>query len=180
MTAAPAPGGASRAFAWHHAHLADAIARSPRCGDTPRLEALADSVERIGRRSYYGRDWTLHHHVRGLVAERRGDYALAETELRQAQWRLADGWTRSLAELANVQLTRGHATDALATLRNAYAARPDAMGRYEPRSELDYFMALAFRRAGALDSAGVYERYARSAWTNADPEVKQLLRALDR
>ena len=36
-------------------------------------------------------------------------------------------------------------------------------------------MALAFRRAGALDSASVYEDYVRRAWSNADPEVKQLL-----
>jgi tetratricopeptide (TPR) repeat protein len=175
MTAEPAPGGASRAFAWHHALLADAIARSVKCAPAPRLDALADSIERIGRRSYYGRDWTLHHHVRGLIAERSGDYALAEDELRKAQWRVADGWTRSTVELAKVQLERGRTTEAIATLRSAYASRPDAMGRYQPRSELDYFMALAFRRAGALDSAAVYEQYVRRAWSNADPEVKQLL-----
>ena len=82
-----------------------------------------------------------------------------------------------MAELAMVQLARGRTSEALVTLRNAYASRPDAMGRYEPRSELDYFMALAFRRAGAIDSARVYEGYVRRAWENADPEVKQLLRA---
>lgn len=175
MTGEPAPGGASRAFAWHHALLADAIARSTNCAPSPRLDALADSIERIGRRSYYGRDWTLHHHVRGLIAVRSGDYARAEDELRKAQWRVADGWTRSTVELAKVQLERGRTTEAIATLRNAYASRPDAMGRYQPRSELDYFMALAFRRAGTLDSAAVYEDYVRRAWSNADPEVKQLL-----
>lgn len=176
----PAPGGASRAFAWHHALLADVIARSRDCGTTPTLEALADSIERIGGRSYYGRDWSLHHHVRGLIAERRGDYARAEDELRQAQWRIGDGWTRSQAELAKVQLGRGRFAEALATLRAAHAARPDAMGRYQPRTELDYLMALAFRRAGALDSAAVYEGYVRHAWQHADPEVKGLLRNFDR
>jgi DNA-binding SARP family transcriptional activator/Flp pilus assembly protein TadD/TolB-like protein len=175
MTAEPAPGGASRAFAWHHALLADAIARSTNCAPAARLDALADSIERIGRRSYYGRDWTLHHHVRGLIAMRSGDYARAEDELRKAQWRVADAWTRSTVELAKVQLERGRTTEAIATLRNAYASRPDAMGRYQPRSELDYFMALAFRRANMLDSAAVYEDYVRRAWSNADPEVKQLL-----
>jgi hypothetical protein len=179
MTEEPAPGAASRAFAWHHALLADFIARTGNCRsrNTPTLEALADSVERIGRRSYYGRDWSLHHHVRGLIAKRNGDLALAAEELRKAQWRIGDGWTRSMTELGIVQLLRGRTADALTSFRNAYATRPDAMGRYQPRSELDYYMALAFRRAGMSDSAAVYEGYVRRAWGAADPEVKRLLRA---
>jgi Flp pilus assembly protein TadD/TolB-like protein len=181
MTEDPAPGGSSRAFAWHHALLADFIARTRNCvaPDTPTLPALADSVERIARRSYYGRDWALHHHIRGLIAKQNGDYALAEEELRKAQWRIGDGWTRSMAELGLVQLQRGRVADAIASFRNAYATRPDAMGRYQPRSELDYFMALAFRRADMRDSAAVYEAYVRRAWANADPEVRRLLRAFD-
>jgi hypothetical protein len=51
------------------------------------------------------------------------------------------------------------------------------MGRYQPRSELDLYMAMAFRQTGALDSAAVYEGYVRRAWVKADPEVKELLRA---
>jgi tetratricopeptide (TPR) repeat protein len=179
MIADPDPGGASRAFAWHHTLLADNIVRAGNCSaaSTPTLEALADSIERIARRSYYGRDWTLHHHVRGLIAKRQGDYALAEEELRKAQWRIGDSWTRSMAELGLVQLARGRAADALTSFRHAYATRPDAMGRYQPRSELDLYMAMAFRQTGALDSAAVYEGYVRRAWVKADPEVKELLRA---
>ncbi len=172
----PAPGSASRAFAWHHALLADFIARVSGCAAGYRLEALADSIERIGRRSYYGRDWTLHHHVRGLIAEQQGDLARAEAELTQAQWRVTDGWSRSTAELAKVQLARGRVREAIQTLRNAYATRPDAMGRYQPRSELDYMMAQAFRRMGQADSARVYAEFARRAWAAADPEVRRLLR----
>ena len=174
----PASGGTARAFAWHHALLADFIARTGNCRspDTPTLEALADSVERIGRRSYYGRDWSLHHHVRGLIAKRNGDLALAEDELRKAQWRVGDGWTRSMTELGIVQLQRGKVGEALSSFRNAYATRPDAMGRYQPRSEVDYYMAQAFRQAGMHDSAAVYEGYVRRAWASADPEVKQRLR----
>jgi hypothetical protein len=118
------------------------------------LEALADSVERIGRRSYYGRDWSLHHHVRGLIAKRNGDLALAEDELRKAQWRIGDGWTRSMTELGVVQLQRGKSAEALSSFRNAYATRPDAMGRYQPRSEVDYYMAQAFRQAGDARQRG--------------------------
>ena len=175
-TTEPAPGSASRAFAWHHALLADFIARVGECGAKYRLEALADSIERIGRRSYYGRDWTLHHHVRGLIAERSGDLTRAEEELTKAQWRVSDGWSRSTAELAKVQLARGRVREAIQTLRNAYATRPDAMGRYQPRSELDYLMSVAFRRLGQADSARVYAEYTRRAWAEADPEVRRLLR----
>lgn len=179
MTEDPAPGGASRAYAWHHALLADVVARSRSCDGAAPLTALADSIERIARRSYYGRDWTLHHHVRGLIAERAGDYALAESEFRMAQWRISDGWNRSMSALGEVQLARGKASEAIDTFRKAYASRPDAMGRYQPRSELDYYMALAFRQAGMVDSAAVYEGYVRRAWANADPETKLRLRVFD-
>lgn len=38
-------------------------------------------------------------------------------------------------------------------------------------------MARAFRLAGASDSSEMYASYVRSAWRNADPEVKaELLR----
>jgi len=55
-------GDAARAFSWQHALEADAIAAS---GDTIRLHLLADSIEVMSARSYYGRDWGLAHHVPG-------------------------------------------------------------------------------------------------------------------
>ena len=162
-------GGHARTFAWHHALLADALQEH---ADVQTLSALADSIERVGARSYYGRDWVLHHHVRGLIAARTGDLALAERELQQARWVAANGWTRTVLELAKVQLARGRPHDAIGTLREAYAGHPDAMGRYLPRTEIDYWMAAAFRRAGQGDSAAVYSGYVSRAWANADPEVR--------
>jgi DNA-binding SARP family transcriptional activator/tetratricopeptide (TPR) repeat protein/TolB-like protein len=164
-------GDAARSFAWPHALEADALSAS---GDTVLLRSIADSLEIVGPRSYYGRDWTLFHHVRGLIAERGGRFVEAEREFRAARWGYA-GWTRTLAELANVQLAQGHARQAIATLRPAYVSAPDAMGRYLPRSELDLRMAIAFRAAGIADSASVYASYVRRAWIHADPEVKRLL-----
>src|SRR6185437_15447336 len=46
----------ARAFTWPRALEADALAAS---GDTLLLRAIADSLEQVGPRSYYGRDWTI-------------------------------------------------------------------------------------------------------------------------
>ena len=45
------------------------------------------------------------------------------------------------------------------------------MGRYVPRTEIDYWMSRAFAQAGQQDSAVVYARYVHSAWSHADPTV---------
>lgn len=161
----------ARAFTWPRALEADALAAS---GDTLLLRAIADSLEQVGPRSYYGRDWTIFHHVRGLIAMQGKRYADAEREFRIARWGYS-GWTRTVAELAQAQLAQGHARDAIATLRRAYASAPDAMGRYMPRSEIDLRMSNAFRAAGMADSARVYGEYVARAWKNADPEVKRLM-----
>ena len=169
-------GGDARTFAWHHALLADALADH---ADLGTLSALSDSIERVGARSYYGRDWLLHHHVRGLIAQRTGDLKRAEQEFRKSRWVVASGWTRTVLELAKVQLACARLDDAIATLREAYAVHPDAMGRYLPRTEVDFWMAVAFRRAGQADSATVYANYARRAWANADPEVRAMLHQIE-
>ena len=164
----------ARAFCWEHALEADAIAGS---GDTLRLRVLADSIDQISLRSYYGRDWRLAHHVRGLIAMQGHRYAEAEREFQAARWGVA-GWTRTVAELANAQLAQRRPRDAIATLRDAYMGPLDAMGRYEPRSHLDFLMAKSFQAAGMTDSATVYAGYVRTAWKDADPEVKRLLAEL--
>lgn len=150
----PSPS-AARLFAWEHALLADAVAATD---DTVHLRALADSIERIGAHSYYGRDWRLHHHVRGLVAMRGHRYDDAIRELEQARFG-RPGWTRTLVELANAYLAAGRPAEAVRTLRTGYEGWPDAMARYASRSELDRLMATAFARAGARDSAKVYAGY---------------------
>jgi DNA-binding SARP family transcriptional activator/Flp pilus assembly protein TadD/TolB-like protein len=172
----PGVGDAARSFSWHHALLGDAIAPG---GDTAYLRALADSIETVSARSYYGRDARLPHHLRGLIAARAGRYDDAVREFEAARWGRA-GWTRTLVELAKAELARGRAARAVNVLRDAYHELPDAMGRYAPRSEIDYWMATAFRRVGQADSAASYERYLRDAWANAEPEAKKLLAELAR
>lgn len=54
---------------------------------------------------------------------------------------------------------------------------PTPWGATSRAAELDLLMARAFRLAGASDSSEMYASYVRSAWRNADPEVKaELLR----
>jgi DNA-binding SARP family transcriptional activator/predicted Zn-dependent protease/TolB-like protein len=167
-------GDGARAFCWSHALEADALAES---ADTARLRALADSVELISTRSYYGRDWRLSHHIRGLIAMRSGRYPDAVREFRQAMWG-ANGWTMTNERLAIAELEMHHPREAIAALRQAYESPPDAMGRYVLRSELDLYMALAFRQAGKPDSSAVYAGYVRTAWKHADPEVSAKLELL--
>jgi DNA-binding SARP family transcriptional activator/TolB-like protein len=171
----PKLGGGTRGFCWHHALLADAIASS---GDTARLRGIADTLAIGCATSSYGRDRVLHHHVRGLLAMQQARWSDAEAELRQARWGVAEAWPRTNVALARTELALDQPRAALAALRDAYATQLEGMGRYQPRSEVDYLMAQAFRKAGEGDSAAVYERYVRTAWQNADPDVKRLLAAL--
>lgn len=171
-----APAHSARAFAWHHALLADAIAPD---ADPQRLDAIADTLVKIAPRSYYGRDWRLGDHVRGLAQMRRQEYEQAAASFRRAIW-IPVGWTRTNAELAKAEMMLGRPTRAIEALRPAYASPLDAMGRYLTRTELDFLMALAFRQAGEPDSALVYAERVRIAWKDADPEVKRLLAELDR
>ncbi len=164
-------GGRARRFCWVHALEAEDLAGT---GDTTLLHMLADSIADEATRSYYGRDWRLAHHVRGLIAEIAGRPADAEREFKAALWGFG-GWTATDVHLARVQMAQGHTADAIATLREAYAAPLDAMGRYVPRSELDLWMWRAFRAAGRADSAAVYEGYVRHAWSGADPELRRRL-----
>jgi len=168
-------GDAARWFTWTRALEANALANSG--FDTTRLRAIGDSMRFLGPMSYYARDWRLYHHVLGLIAMRAGQAAVAEREFQQARWGVA-GWTATVAWLARAQLEQHHGRDAIATLRQAYQGPLDAMGRYVPRSELDYLMSLSFREAGMADSASVYATRIHQAWRQADPEVRRLLSAL--
>jgi DNA-binding SARP family transcriptional activator/TolB-like protein len=168
----PLDPGAARAFCWHHALAADALGAT---GDTLLLRGIADTLETGCQRSYYGRDWRLHHHVRGLIAMRGGRFEEAETEFAQAVWTQVEGWSRTTVELAKARLAAGHPRRAIEALRTAYATRLDAMGRYVPVSELDFWMARAFAASGNPDSARRYTAYHERAWRNADPEARRQL-----
>lgn len=170
-------GDVARNASWPHALEADILGRGG--ANIPVVLALADTLEHVGPRSYYGRDWRLYHHARGLAAAHRGRWDAAEREFQAARWG-AVGWTRTLAELAETQLAQHRPRDAIATLRLARSAPLDAMGRYLPHSEVDWRLALAFNAAGMRDSARVYAGRVRVAWRDADAKVRTLLDSLPR
>jgi DNA-binding SARP family transcriptional activator/TolB-like protein len=167
-------GDKARAYCWEHALEGAALASG---GDTVLLRRLADSIGAVAGRSYYGRDWRLNHHLLGLVAMAGGRYAEAAAQFDSARW-TPSGWTETNAALARAEMKLNRPAAALAVLREAYEAPLDAMGRYEPRSELDFLMAEAFREAGMADSARIYGDLVRRAWDRADPEVRRQLKEL--
>lgn len=164
----------TRAFVWHHTLLADAIAPG---GDTVRLKAIADTLDMVSRRSYYGRDWKMAHHVRGLVAMRGHRYEEAVREFQAALWSPV-GFTRTNAEMARAYLALGRPADAVRMLRFAYSAPLDAMGRYLTRTEIDYLLAIAFAQAGLPDSSAAHSGRVQLAWRDSDPEVRARLDTL--
>ncbi len=167
-------GDRARYFCWTRAIEANALAGS---GDTLRLKALADSIRITSALSYYGRDRRLHHHLLGLVAFIGKRYPEAEREFAAARWGVA-GWTETVAWQARAELAENQPVRAIATLREAYEGPLDAMGRYQPRSELDYLLSAAFAQTAQTDSAKVYARYAHDALKSADPEVQKQIQAL--
>lgn len=178
----PLTGDRARAFTWTRALEADAMGaiwpgEPPPDVDTVRLRVLADSIAAVSARSYYGRDWRMSHHVRGLIAMAGERYRQAIREFQQARWGAA-GWTATNVALAQAYLAIGQPDSALLVVRQAYGGPLDAMGRYVPRTELDYLMALSFAREGKSDSAKVYAGYVRRAWAHADPIVKRRLAGL--
>jgi tetratricopeptide (TPR) repeat protein len=154
----------ARGYTWSHALEADALARA---GDTTAARAFIDSLASSGRQSYYVRDKLLYHHALGSLYLAEGKLADAEREFRAALW-MAGGWTRTNVELARTQIAERRPRDAIATLRDAYLAPLDAMGRYVPRSELDWWMSRAFAAAGDRDSAATYARFVKKAWNGVD------------
>jgi hypothetical protein len=171
----PVPSPSARAWCWMHALAADAYEPT---GDTVTLRVQADTLEAGCGRSFFARDWRLYHYVRGQVAVHGKRFAEAEREFAQAIWSKTEGWTPITVALANAQSAQGRPRDAIATLRTAYATRLDAMGRYVPISQLDFHMARTFAQAGEADSARVYAAYVRTAWRDADPEIRRQLAQL--
>ncbi len=141
-------------------------------GDTQRLPALADSIERAARLSAYGLDWHLPHHVRGLLWQARGQPARAAEEFRAAIYSPTLGYTRTNLELARAFLALGKPHEAIRILREALAGSSDGPGYYLTRTEVHDWLARGFEAAGQPDSAVVHYRKVAAAWKNGDPPYR--------
>lgn len=164
----PTPGGA-RHLTWGLLHYASALAAT---GDTGRLEALADTMEAIGRQSGYGRDPLLHHHVRGLLLKARGRREAAVQSFRRAIWSTTAGYTRTNYELARLLIELGRTEEAVPLLQAALRNDGQASALYVTYAELHALLARAFSETGPADSARVHREWAERAWRNADPNVR--------
>jgi DNA-binding SARP family transcriptional activator len=160
----------SRGIAWNLtlAGTAHAVA-----GDTAVVRRLADSVERIGRNSYWGRDIRLHHVLRGLLLQAEGNHAAGVEEFRRSLFSLTDGYTRSNLMLARSLLALGQGKEAVSILQSAIRGGVDGSNTYVSRTELHEALAEAFEQAGLQDSARAHWRAVESAWRRADPQFQQ-------
>jgi len=155
-----------RGWCWAWLHEGEAAAAA---GDTTRVLALADSIERTAVRSLYGRDRHLPDHLRGLVwlARGRADSALAH--LAAAVFSPTNGYSRTNYALGRALLAAGRPGQAAGAARAGLAGAIDGSAYYVTRTELHELAAQAFDAAGEPDSAAAqYEQVVR-AWARADP-----------
>jgi tetratricopeptide (TPR) repeat protein len=141
-------------------------------GDTTALAARADSIERLGERSGYGRDQRLNHYVRGLLLAARGDPEGAAAEYRAAIWSPTFGFTRVNYELARALLALGRPTEAVSTLQAALRGDIEASNLYVTRTELHETLGDAWRAAGRVDSARVHYAAVVDAWRGGEPRFR--------
>jgi DNA-binding SARP family transcriptional activator/TolB-like protein len=160
------PSQLARNQVWTQALRATALAAA---GDTALLPALADSIERWGRLSAYGRDQRLHHHVRGLLFEARGQLDAAESELRQSVFSPTTGYTRTNVELAKVLMRESRPREAAYWAEAGLRGPADAGNTYVTQTELAEVAALAWDAAGMKDSAVVRYRQVVHNWSDAEP-----------
>ena len=149
-------------------------------GDTLNLLRLADSVESWGRRSAYGRDRRLHHHLRGLLHVARGRDDLAVVSFSRAIWSPSLGFTRTNHELARALLRLDRPAEAVAALEPALRGTISSNGAYLTQTELHALLAEAHWRAGHGDRALDNLRWAEAAWRDADPPFRARLDTLRR
>jgi predicted Zn-dependent protease len=164
------PGLQARTVTWMLTLAATTYAAA---GDTTAVLRLADSVEVLGPRSYFGRDAKLHHFLRGLVLQARGRHAEAVSALERSLFSLTDGYTRTNLELARCLLVLHRPEDAIRVLRPALRGGVDGSNTYVTHTELHEALAQAFDQAGQRDSAVAHYRLVEAAWRHADPEFAE-------
>lgn len=164
------PARTARNWVWYLTHVATALAA---LGDTAPLEGLADSVERVGRESAYGRDHLLHYHIRGLLELARGRTADAAGLFARANYSLTGGFSRNNLEWGRALIALGRPAEAVPVLRGALNGPPDASGLYATFTDLHEALGEAFELSGNMDSAAVHYRWVTNAWRHADPAFAQ-------
>ena len=169
MHSARPPAVRARNIVWSLALAGTAHAAA---GDTAEVRRLADSLEVLGRDSYYGRDAKLHWVLRGLLLQTRGNHAEAAVAFGNSLFSLTDGYTRTNLMLARSLLSLHRPTEAIAMLQSAIRGGVDGSNAYVSRTELHEALALAFEQAGQRDSARTHWQAVLSGWKAADPQFR--------
>jgi len=169
-----APGQRAKHQSWIRTHVATSLAAA---GDTSQLAALADSVERTGRLSAFGRDPRLHHYIRGLLWNARHEPARASEEFRKSIWSWNEGFTRENYELARALIAMQQPRQAIYPLQSALRGDLESSNLYISRTELHEALAQAFDQVGQRDSAVAHYRQVVNAWSRCDPILATRLAA---
>jgi tetratricopeptide (TPR) repeat protein len=141
-------------------------------GDTGRLAALADSLERDGQRAFMFRPRDQHHFVRGLLHAARGNDAEAIRAFERALGSVTSDFSRANMELAGIYLRQNRPREAIAVLRPA--ARGwflETTNLHISLTEVHERLAEAHEMAGALDSAAMHWRRVAANWEGADAQL---------
>jgi hypothetical protein len=138
-------------------------------GDTAAVRALADSVERWGQRSSYGRDRRSHHYLRGMLLVAQGRDTEAIVQFREAIHSPTFGFTRINFELGRALLRLNRPAEAIPVVRSALLGGLDGSNLYVTRTDLHELQAQLFDRLGQRDSAATHDRAVTKAWERADP-----------
>lgn len=161
-----AEGARARLRCWALAHTASAYAR---LGDTIALARLADELQALGARTAWARDRRMHHYVRGLLWQMRGNDREAEAAFRRALDSRTSGYTRINLELGRLLLRQGRAREAAEILEPALRGSLEASNLYVTRTELHELLARAWTAAGEPGRAARHLRAVDVAWSAAEP-----------
>ena len=155
-------------------------------GDSARLADRANAVQNLGARSSLCRDPLLHHYLRGLLLQKRGDHERAVSSLRSAICTATLGYTRMNMALAQSLLTLNRPREAVDILQPALRGSLEGSNFYTTRAEVHDLLAEAWDLAGQRDSAAAHYRILIRVWANADAvrkarvsRAKQRLAALE-
>jgi DNA-binding SARP family transcriptional activator/TolB-like protein len=157
----------ARNYVWTQTLRATALAAG---GDTTLLAQIADSLAHYGPLSGYGRDRRLHHHVRGLLLEARGDLTGAIAEYRKAIFSPPLGYTRTNLLLGRLLLKLNQPREAAWWAEQALSGSFESTNTYVTQTEFAELAALAWDAAGERDKALARYRIVVANWAHADPQ----------
>ncbi|HSA54980.1 MAG TPA: BTAD domain-containing putative transcriptional regulator [Gemmatimonadaceae bacterium] len=155
----------ARRRAWAMTLAGGALAAA---GDTVGFTARIDSVRVYGARSSLCRDPLLHHHLQGLLLQRRADHEGAVAAFRRAICTTTLGYTRTNYALARSLLALGRAQEAAALLQPALRGGIEASNYYITRAELHELLGETWERLGQRDSAVAHYAVLARVWRGAD------------